>query len=59
MEFDKSSFWLVAGIVLVVAGGWLLVEFIVDFASLILGIIAVLVGLQFISISRRPRIKVK
>lgn len=54
----SSYVWLIAGIFLVVVGIWLLFDFIFEFAKLIVGLIFLVLGLQFIGVSRRPRVRV-
>ncbi len=52
-------FWLGAGIFLVVVGVWLLFDFLFEFAKLVVGIIFLVLGLQFIAAGRRPRVRVR
>jgi len=49
---NKTYLWLILGIVCLVAGIFLVAEFVVQFAKLILGIILIVLGLLFISFNR-------
>lgn len=59
MVIDKSQIWLALGIIFIIAGGMLLVDFLIDFALLVLGIIMIMIGLQLIGYARRPRVRIK
>ena len=52
-------FWLGAGVFLVVVGVWLLFDFLFEFAKLVVGLIFLLLGLQFIAAGRRTRVRVR
>ncbi len=56
---DLWWFWMLVGVVLLVAGVWLMADFIVQFAKLIVGLIFFVIGLQLLAGARHPKIRVR
>lgn len=59
LMMDASWFWFLVGIVLIVAGLWLMADFLIDFAKLIVGLIFLVIGLQFLGFGRRGKVRVR
>lgn len=58
---DKTYVLLIAGIFLVLLGAAMLVEFVAQFAKLIIGLVILVLGLYLVGFSRqaKPRVRVR